>query len=371
MDDLLEYLKEEEGFVSSVYQDHLGYWTIGYGRMVDVRRGGGITKAEASDLLMNDVERIQRSLSERIPWFYDVPWRVGNILVAMAFQMGIHGNDEKRMIYLHCATVNTCNARCNFCAYKSPENTRPKGHMSMELFRKIVDDASTNPHIGSMAFSALGEPLLDPFLEERIAYAKEKCPHWSMIDVYTNGVFLTPEKFLALQAAGIGGISISLNAINHKQHEAVMGLKGKYSTVVANARYAIDHADGMTIRVKAVCGRDSFTLRDASYFLTMWGKVEEGGYGVIVKELNWAGKNRTINAQNKWKCPQALGSISILHDGTVSLCCFDPFAEYKLGDLNTQSLREIYNGEFYTKFREDHDLNRFHKYPICASCTKV
>jgi lysozyme len=91
MDDLLEYLKEEEGFVSSAYQDHLGYWTIGYGRMVDVRRGGGITKAEASDLLMNDVERIQRTLSKRIPWFYDVPWRVRNILVAMAFQMGVYG----------------------------------------------------------------------------------------------------------------------------------------------------------------------------------------------------------------------------------------------------------------------------------------
>jgi len=44
-----EQIKRHEGKVLHAYPDHLGYWTIGYGRLIDERRGGGITEAEAEE----------------------------------------------------------------------------------------------------------------------------------------------------------------------------------------------------------------------------------------------------------------------------------------------------------------------------------
>src|SRR5512137_1074774 len=140
------------------------------------------------------------------------------------------------------ATVNTCNAKCHFCMYSKPENTLPKGVMSMDLYKKIIDEAAEIPQIDSIAFSALGEPLLDRFIVERVAYARKMRPDWTPFELYTNGVGLTHEKFDALRDAGIDSLTISLNAVTPKQHEHIMGLKGKFGVVSEHADYARKNA---------------------------------------------------------------------------------------------------------------------------------
>jgi hypothetical protein len=274
-------------------------------------------------------------------------------------------------------TVNTCNAACHFCPYPTPENTRPKGVMSMELYRKILDEAKDIPQIVSIAFSALGEPLLDRFLVERVKYAWEVRKDWETIELYTNGVGLTPAKFEALRDAGIKDLSISLNAVDQRQHEAVMGLKGKFNTVFQNAQYAIANGQGKTrVLVKAVRNDDQFKEADQVKFYMQWGIARrpdiKPGNGDIVLERNWAGKNRLIEELDpNSTCARALEQISVLWDGKVSLCCFDPLLKHDLGDLNKQTIKEIYNAPWYTQFREDHFNNQAAKYELCANCTRV
>ena len=47
-DDLLNLIRKHEGFRASAYRDTRGYLTIGYGRLIDARRGGGITRDRKS-----------------------------------------------------------------------------------------------------------------------------------------------------------------------------------------------------------------------------------------------------------------------------------------------------------------------------------
>jgi lysozyme len=84
-------LLREEGFVPHAYQDHLGYWTIGIGRLIDKRRGGGISEEEALYLLRNDVRRIRERLDEEIPWWVDLNRPRQAVLIGMAYQMGVPG----------------------------------------------------------------------------------------------------------------------------------------------------------------------------------------------------------------------------------------------------------------------------------------
>lgn len=64
-----EQLKVDEGVVDHAYQDHLGYWTIGVGRMIDKRLGGGLSPYEINVLLENDLEKNEATARKFFPAF--------------------------------------------------------------------------------------------------------------------------------------------------------------------------------------------------------------------------------------------------------------------------------------------------------------
>jgi len=84
-------LVAEEGEVLHAYQDHLGYWTIGVGRLIDERRGGGITHEESMYLLGNDIARVVAELAEKIGGWNELDDVRKRALCSMAFQMGVDG----------------------------------------------------------------------------------------------------------------------------------------------------------------------------------------------------------------------------------------------------------------------------------------
>ena len=256
--------------------------------------------------------------------------------------------------------------------YDSEKNRKlPKKPMPMELFRKIIDDAATIPQITEVAFAGLAEPLMDPFLDERIIYTREVCPD-KRTEMYTNAFTLTPERFERLKAIGLHILVISLNAANAEQHERQMGVKGKYDLVCANADYAIAHRGSMYVDVRAVVHSDVFTVDDARAFIKRWGSIQLGGHGKLISERNWAGGNRTVVEFDPNECcKRALEQISVHRDGRVNLCCYDPLSEYPFGDLKTQTLREVYNSAPYVEFREWHRDNQAAKHPLCKICTRV
>lgn len=278
-------------------------------------------------------------------------------------------------IQLHVSTSGYCNAKCSFCIYNSEENKLlPKGFMRWELYEKIIREAATIPQIDNIAFSGLSEPLTDKLLEKRIALAKELRPDW-FVETYTNGTLLDAGRFESLKAAGIDCVSISVNAVTQEQHFKIMGLRDQYLTVLQNAQYAKAHKGSVRLLVKAVVNGDTFTSDHSGMFLGLWGKIDEGdGVGALVWEANWAGGTRLIEAREpdyNSTCGRALGQISIHWDGRVGLCCFDPLVKYPFGDLNTQTIREIYNSPKYVEFRGWHDEQVAAKHPLCAKCTRI
>lgn len=90
----IEHLRREEGTVLSAYQDHLGYWTLGTGRLIDKRKGGGITQAENDLLLGNDIAKVRAQLAidedTAAAWakVKDDPVRAV-ALISLGFQMGV------------------------------------------------------------------------------------------------------------------------------------------------------------------------------------------------------------------------------------------------------------------------------------------
>ena len=90
--ELTRQLRGDEAVKPCAYKDHLGYLTIGVGRLIDDRKpGSGLRPDEISYLLNNDIDDRINQLGRRLPWFYDLdPARQG-VLLNMSFQMGVDG----------------------------------------------------------------------------------------------------------------------------------------------------------------------------------------------------------------------------------------------------------------------------------------
>jgi lysozyme len=91
MSRVAQQLRFEEGSVRHAYPDHLGYWTIGVGRLIDKRKGGGLSDDEIEYLLDNDLKHIDARLTAALPWFKNLNEARQGVLIGMAFQMGVEG----------------------------------------------------------------------------------------------------------------------------------------------------------------------------------------------------------------------------------------------------------------------------------------
>lgn len=88
---LLQEIEDEEGFRPAAYQDHLGYWTIGIGTLIDARKGGGISKDAAYFMVGEKVAEIEKGLDKNISWWRDLNDVRQRVLISMAYQMGVPG----------------------------------------------------------------------------------------------------------------------------------------------------------------------------------------------------------------------------------------------------------------------------------------
>lgn len=91
MSRLRDDIIRDEGFVPHAYQDHLGFWTIGYGFLIDQRRGGAIPSPVAEFWLDHELAERRRRLLQSLPWLADEPEPIQRALQNMAYQLGING----------------------------------------------------------------------------------------------------------------------------------------------------------------------------------------------------------------------------------------------------------------------------------------
>ena len=86
---LKDQLKLDEGLRLEPYQDSEGWWTVGYGRLIDTRRGGKISEDEAEYLLNNDIDVVINQVIREFPWFGDLSDTRQEVVLNMVFNLGL------------------------------------------------------------------------------------------------------------------------------------------------------------------------------------------------------------------------------------------------------------------------------------------
>lgn len=242
-------------------------------------------------------------------------------------------NENVLFRHVEIETINRCNGQCSFCPVSVGNDKRQYEYMTDKLFENIIDQLSKLNYSGKLALFSNNEPFLDKNIINRHRYAREKLPNARM-HLYTNGTLLTIEKFV----------------------EIIQYLD----------ELVIDNYD-CDLKLIAPC-------KDISVYCDKHPELKKK-VTIVLRRPDEVLSNRGGDAPNRKDIPNLSNvrcvlpylQLIIRPDGKLSLCCCDPFGKNTLGDLNKDSLIDIWNGEKYKSVREALYIGR-KQWEHCAKC---
>jgi len=244
-------------------------------------------------------------------------------------------------------STNFCNSKCVFCPRACM--TRPQGIMSMELYKKVVDECAALK-VKRVQLHNFGEPLIDKLVPEKVAYAKQVgIPITVMI---TNGSLMTEDVSRQLIEAGLDKVEISLDAGGKEVYEATrVGLK--YDVVERNVENLVKIRNSLGKKKPFVTLLFIYrgNLEELAKFNARWNGIADERIATNIH--NW-GTEDPHRVLGYYPCHRLWSSFTVLWDGRVALCCMDSDGKMILGDMNTQTIMEIWNNDRYQHIRKIH-----------------
>lgn len=269
-------------------------------------------------------------------------------------------------------TTNLCNASCIMCPHSK---LKKMGTMDMKLYKKIIDNCA-KLKIKIITLSFFGEPFLDKTIIEKIKYAKQKGMN---VGFYSNASLLTEKLAKDIIEAELDVITISFDGATKETYEKIRK-NLKFKVVRNNIINLINmrrELNKKNPKINLVLVELEENKKEIGNFYKEWKeKVDSIN---IINMRNWAndiqkeGTKESFHFNKKIKRkPCALIWLKMVVDwnGDVVLCCDDWNHSTVLGNLQKQTIEEIWNGEKLKKIREAHIKREFYKVPLCSGCNK-
>ncbi|WP_085169322.1 radical SAM/SPASM domain-containing protein [Brachyspira hyodysenteriae] len=272
--------------------------------------------------------------------------------------------------------TSACNFKCIYCRHSSV-NIKPE-FMTMEIFNKIYNGVKKfNKRIKSFNFAGIGEPLLNKNIYEMIKKANELSEDTVLI---TNGSLLNKENSDKLIESNIKTVRISLQGVDKNDYYKISNYNIDFQKFLDNLEYFYKNKKEGTklflkmpdIAIKTDEKRNKFykLFEDKCDFLTIQNICDffsEVDYSNM--ELN--DKNILGNDSKEiLVCHFPFYSIYVDKSGIVFPCCHI-YGDLDIGDINKESLFDIWNGKKLYDFRIDlltkHTINM----SVCSTCTNA
>lgn len=278
-----------------------------------------------------------------------------------------------------------CNARCVYCAHANKNHGVWEGNMTMELFEKVVHDLKEFPvKPKQMETYMFGEPLCNPLLPDMIALAKKE----NVVDritFTTNGLLMNRERIDALmKTQGVDIIRISLQGLDAKAYYETCGVKLDYEKFLDNLKYLYKNKGNCQIRMKIADlaikdvphGKERFEelFGDKAdsifieHILPLYGDVDYDGIDSTINCSYMCGRENVPTNHVHKVCHRPFFRVRIAANGLVSSACCDTPHDIIYGDINQESLYDIWNGEKHKAFLKMQLEGKRFLHPSCKDC---
>jgi MoaA/NifB/PqqE/SkfB family radical SAM enzyme len=259
--------------------------------------------------------------------------------------------------------TSKCNLRCGMCPL--PVLRRPYEDMEWPL----VEKAEREIHGMGLKLKWLHE-MGEPLLYSRIDDAIRLFPEASLS---TNGLVLTPEIGAKLLATPLRRIRICVDSINPKVYPQLR-TGGDFDKLVDLTRRFLAQAKGSPLRIELQKMRSRMTLGETvDDFRKVFDLRQFKNARVIEKTCEALDVNEETDLHGKfYGCVQGafFTWVVIFADGRVTHCCYDAHGDQVMGDLKSQSLREIIEGDRMAMMQDAFNRRDFTNLPRCGECFK-
>lgn len=232
--------------------------------------------------------------------------------------------------------------------------------MPNHVWRKIVDDTrgwgvTYRPFMQN-------EPLVEPRLVEIIRYIKED--ETAKVELNTNAELLTEKLAEDLLDAGLDSIRVSIDGHSKEIAESIRQIS--YEKVRANTVRFLglvrERGNNVETCVRMIDLPENKHEQDD--FVSFWGQYAQRAHIVPWYTWAWDGAIEPVDKP----CPKVLDEMFFYTDGRAALCCWDTGARGIIGDVNRESVRDIWFGETNRKYRKLLGEGRRGEILLCSKC---
>jgi radical SAM protein with 4Fe4S-binding SPASM domain len=334
------------------------------------------------DFNLNDTLNLASKLTARRVWngvkvlasFY------GSRLVKKPLQWGYP-------VSISFEPTTSCNLRCPECPSGLRAFTRPTGMLQKDFFKETIDDIYKD--LLYLIFYFQGEPYLNTSFLEMVSYASAKGIYTA---TSTNAHYLTDEAARKTVESGLDRLIISIDGTTQDVYTQYR-VGGNLSKVIEGARNIVkwkkelksttpyvffqflvvkpnEHQVDEIKKLAKEIGVDDVRFKTAQVYDY---KNDPNNLIPVNEKFSRYRKNSdgTYSAKNKLanRCWKLQHANVITWDGLVVPCCFDKDATHQLGNLKTQSFKEIWHNDNYKQFRNELMHSR-KNIDICSNCSE-
>jgi radical SAM protein with 4Fe4S-binding SPASM domain len=267
--------------------------------------------------------------------------------------------------------TNACPYQCIMCP-RDKRMRREIGYMSMDVFRKVMDEAAAFPDSvkkKEIELFHFGESLLHPAITDMNEYASAR-RLFTVLSV--NAPELTEPLAAELVRGRAARIIVSMDGMDADGFEAVRGRRIDFQKAVGNILAAADliraHRSATQLVVRMISLASG--MHKAPEFEAFW---REKGVSAEIREFfpwgepDMAGLGPYEKYPAFMPCPFAWQYLVVQWNGDVVACCRDVNGENVMGNVKEASLVEIWNGVKYRDFRESMISGKYTN-RICGPC---
>ena len=308
-------------------------------------------------------------------------------------QAVLHARPYKPL-YVKMKVFYGCNLKCEMCNHWRDTREPPvPSDRFKEVLQELADLGTKKIHISG------GEPLLRPQVPEMVEQASAL---GIKVTMTTNGTLIDKAKAKRLVEGGLRGVNISIDSPIRKMHEKIRGVEGSFkaTTKAVQLFQRYKHKGKLTIRINTVVSRTNYqtleTLPDLAHELGADGinlipvddhcgeilsmrkkdialfnneiapRIAERALalGLIVSDEDAFPFGRTdsevrlgragryaFGYYDSHPCYAPWTHSLIDFNGNVYVCCMTRERIPPLGNIKTQSFREIWEGDAYRQIR--------------------
>ena len=272
--------------------------------------------------------------------------------------------------YLQIEPTSICNYRCVFC-YQT-DNTFNKrsfghmGHMTIDTFKKIVDQAEGNIEFISLA--SRGEPLLCPDFKKMLDYTRGK---FFNLKINTNASLLDENMSHAILKSGVKTIVFSADAADSVLYSKLR-VNGKLERIVENIKNfkkikSKNYPNSKIItRVAGVKVNNQQSLEDMEDF---WRDMVD--QIAFVDYMPWENVYDSKLSEMNTPCSDLWRRMFIWWDGKVNPCDVDYKSKLSVGNIKEKDISNLWKSKSYKNLRNEHESKRRENTSPCNRCVLV